>query len=70
MKSSLKILIAHQKWRRGGNRADYTSTDLSDAIDDAIEALKERDIARRVGVQQIGEIIRLRNAMDKATRLK
>ena len=40
------------------------------ALDDAIEAMREREIARSAAVKQAGEIVRFRAILEKSSRLQ
>lgn len=66
--TTIEILENHQSWRRGQTDKMFnTSKEIGEAIDDAIAALKERDIARKAAVSMAGEIQRFKDGMAKAS---
>lgn len=72
-RSSAQILEAFNLYRKGEpwpKEWNAKPSEITLALDDAIAALQERDIARRVGVQQAGEIVRFRKALAEATRFR
>jgi len=56
MKNSIKILEAHNLWRRGDDSPQCNPAVIGMAIDDCVQAAKRYEIVRTFSVQQYKEL--------------
>lgn len=56
MKESIKILEAHNKWRRGGGRSCVQINDIGIAIDDCIKAAKRYELVRTLNPREFKQL--------------